>query len=45
MVFITVQNLVAIVLVVLNFHNTKFRIFCVFGLKTPVHAPFLAVSG
>jgi len=26
-----------------HFDNIKVRIFCAFGLKTPIHAPFLPV--
>jgi len=37
-VFITVQNLVGIDAVV--FYNMQVLVFCDFGLKTPIHAPF-----
>jgi len=42
MVSIIVQNLVEIDAVV---SNMKLLIFCPFGLKTPIHAPKMGVSG
>ena len=42
MVSIIVQNLVEIDAVV---SNMKLSIFCPFGLKTPIHAPKMGVSG
>jgi len=42
--FITVQNLVAIALVV-SIGLIQVRIFCTFGLKTPIHAHSWAILG
>jgi len=39
-VFITVQNSVGIDAVVWIMDNLPVLIFCLFGLKTPIHAPF-----